>query len=186
MARYELGAVYKIEGGNKTYYARLVGKDCYGIYAPFEENPSEQVSEKTPYRLYIVCNSFPVKRGILEKVLPSPAPKDTKRWQAPERANYANFNPALFLRQHRIFRQDGNIYECGKEHFIALVKAGMIEHIFNRHEHIPNFLERYCDGYPESYILEEAWLKSGTIEAQREKAAALKEMGFTVDELADG
>ena len=26
MARYELGAVYKIEGGSKTYYARLVRK----------------------------------------------------------------------------------------------------------------------------------------------------------------
>ncbi|WP_249291668.1 hypothetical protein [Campylobacter curvus] len=62
----------------------------------------------------------------------------------------------------------------------------MIEHIFNRHEHIPNFLESYYDGYPESYILDEVWLKSGTAEAQREKAAALKEMGFTVDGLADG
>ena len=42
MARYELGAIYKIDGKNKgTYYARLLTKDCYGVFAPLKGELNE-------------------------------------------------------------------------------------------------------------------------------------------------
>ena len=43
------------------------------------------------------CNSFPVKRGIWEKVIPSPDKTDIKRWQRPDLAHFANFNRIFFL-----------------------------------------------------------------------------------------
>ena len=33
MARYELGAIYKIDGGEKSYYARLLTSDVYGVFS---------------------------------------------------------------------------------------------------------------------------------------------------------
>ena len=105
MTKYELGAVYKISAdGEITYYVRLLTDD-YGIFAPFEGELCEDTLSKTPYRLYVSCNSFAAKRGIWEKVLPSPDAKDTERWKSPYLANYGNYNPALFLGQHRIFHE---------------------------------------------------------------------------------
>lgn len=34
MARYELGAIYKINGKENVYYARLWTQDTYGIFEP--------------------------------------------------------------------------------------------------------------------------------------------------------
>ena len=60
MARYELGAIYKIDGKNKgTYYARLLTKDCYGVFAPLKGELNEETFSQTPYHLYLICNSFP-------------------------------------------------------------------------------------------------------------------------------
>jgi hypothetical protein len=105
MARYELGAVYKINADDKiAYYVRLLNLDCYGVFAPFEGELCEETLSKTPYRLYFICNTFPVKRGIWEKVLPSPNSKDVERWQRPEYlANFGNFNRKLFLERHLVF-----------------------------------------------------------------------------------
>jgi len=49
MARYELGAIYEIDAGEKSYYARLL----YGVFAPLSGEISEEAFENTPYRLYI-------------------------------------------------------------------------------------------------------------------------------------
>ena len=107
MARYELGAIYKIDGKNKgTYYARLLTKDCYGVFAPLKGELNEETFSQTPYHLYLICNSFPVKRGIWEKVIPSPDKTDIKRWQRPDLAHFANFNRIFFLNQC-IISQDG-------------------------------------------------------------------------------
>ncbi|MDR2925066.1 MAG: hypothetical protein LBU76_03830 [Azoarcus sp.] len=178
MARYELGAIYKINGENETvYYVRLLEHDSYGVFNPFEGKLCEDTFLKTPYRLYFSCNSFPIKRGIWEKVLPSPDKTDIERWKSPDLANYGNFNAVLFLEQHRIFHK-GNPYECDKEKFIQFVKTGLIENIFNRHEIIPSFLGNYYEGWPNTYILEKRVILSGTPEHQRETIEALKEMGF--------
>ncbi len=178
MARYELGAVYKITGDNgEVYYARLLSGDKYGVFAPFEGEPCEDTLSTTPYRLYFCCNSFPVKREVWEKVLPSPDAKDTVRWKSPDTANYANFNPVLFLEQHRIFHE-GNPYIADKNEFIRLVRAGLLTIIFNRHENIPSYLRNYYEGWPESYILDEAHISSGTAKFRKEKLKALAEMGF--------
>ena len=178
MARYESGAVYKIKAGNGTvYYARLLEAGCYGVFAPFEGALCEDTLSKTPYRLYFSCNSFAVKRGIWEKILPSPDPKNAERWNGPDLANYGNYNPELFLGQSRVFHK-GNPYKCDKDLFINLVKSGMIELIFNRHETIPPFLMNYYNGWPESYILNKVHLQSGTPEHQKRKMEILTGMGF--------
>ncbi len=178
MARYELGAVYKITGDNEAvYYARLLDGDDYGVFAPFEGEPCEDTLSATPYRLHFSCNSFPVKRGVWEKILPSPDSKDTERWKVPDMANYGNFNPALFLEQHRIFHK-GNPYKADKNEFIRLVRGGLIKNIFNRHENILFFLRDYYEGWPESYILEEVYIHCGTPEHREEHLKALAEMGF--------
>jgi hypothetical protein len=178
MAKYELGAVYKINADNGiAYYVRLLELDNYGVFAPFEGELCEDTLSKIPYRLYFTCNSFPVKRGVWEKVLPSPDSKDIECWQSPDMANYANLDPELFLGQSRVYHK-GNPYKCEKELFIKLVKSGLIKKIFNRHEIIPSFLMNYYDGWPESYILEKIHLQSGTPEHQKRKLEVLNEMGF--------
>ena len=185
MAKYELGAVYKINADNETvYYVRLLELDCYGVFAPFEGDICEETLSKTPYRLYFVCNSFAVKRGIWEKVLSSPNSKDIARWQSPDLASYGNFNPKLFVEQHCVYHK-GNRYKLEKEQFINLVKSGMINHIHNRHENIPSFLRNYYENYPNSYILEKVWFQSGTIDAQKETLDTLNEMGFDTTKLLE-
>ena len=34
MARYEVGAVYKVDGKERTYYVRLLANDVYGVFEP--------------------------------------------------------------------------------------------------------------------------------------------------------
>jgi hypothetical protein len=180
VAKCELGAAYQINANNEiVYYVRLLALDCYGVFAPFEGELCEDILSKIPYRLYFCCNSFPVKRGIWEKVLPSPDSKNIERWQGPDLANYGNFNPELFLKQHCIFHK-GNTYKSEKEHFINLVKLGMIENIFNRHENIPSFLMQYYEGWPNSYVLDKETLQIGTPEYQKRQLEALNEMGFEI------
>lgn len=61
MARYELGAIYKIDGGERTYYARLLTQDTYGVFEPINGEISEEKFSKLGYRLYICTGSFAVK-----------------------------------------------------------------------------------------------------------------------------
>jgi len=59
MARYELGAIYEIDAGEKSYYARLLNCDLYGVFAPLSGEISEEAFENTPYRHYsshLSCN----------------------------------------------------------------------------------------------------------------------------------
>jgi hypothetical protein len=181
MVRYELGAVYQIKTDTEIiYYVRLLGMDCYGVFAPFEGELCEDTLSKTPYRLYFTCNTFPVKRGIWEKVLPSPDSKDVECWQGPKYlANFGNFNRKLFLEQHRAYYK-GNPCITEKEHFIKLVKSGMINIIFNRHESIPSFLMRYYEDWPNSYIIDKEFIQSGTLEYQNEQLEVLNELGLRV------
>ena len=146
MAKYELGAIYKINGrSGELYYVRLLTNDCYGVFSSLEGELNEETFAQTHYRLYFSCNSFPIKRGIWEKVVSSPNCTDIARWQRPQYlANFANFNMKLFLDQCRVFHEDGNLYQCeSKEEFIRLVKSGKILFCFNTYEIIPDFLMRY-------------------------------------------
>lgn len=60
MARYELGAIYKIDDQNgEIYYLRLLTNDCYGVFAPLKGELNEETFAQTPYRLYFSCSSFP-------------------------------------------------------------------------------------------------------------------------------
>ncbi|MFV0582885.1 MAG: hypothetical protein ACK5N4_12655 [Parabacteroides gordonii] len=186
MARYELGAIYKIDGQNgEIYYARLLTNDCYGIFAPFKDELNQEIFSQVPYRLYIICNSFPVKRGIWEKVMPSPDKTDTTRWKRPKYlANFGNFNRKLFIEQCRVYHEDGNLYKCeSKKKFITLVKSGMIALIFNRHEIIPAYLMKIYENYPNSYIIDKEFIHSGTPEYQKEQLDVLKELGFDTNKL---
>lgn len=73
MAKYELGAIYKINGrSGELYYVRLLTNDCYGVFSSLEGELNEETFAQTHYRLYFSCNSFPIKRGIWEKVVSSP------------------------------------------------------------------------------------------------------------------
>lgn len=68
MAKYELGAIYKINGrSGELYYVRLLTNDCYGVFSSLEGELNEETFAQTHYRLYFSCNSFPIKRGIWEK-----------------------------------------------------------------------------------------------------------------------
>lgn len=181
MARYEIGAIYRINGQNKdVYYARLLANDCYGVFAPLNGELNEDNFLQTPYRLFFACNSFAVKRRIWEKVV-SPSDKtDTNRWKRPQYlANFGNFNMKLFLDQHKVYLQDGNLCKCESiEKFITLVRSGMFLLNFNTHEFIPNFLMRYYDDFPNSYIVNTVFIHSGTIEYQKEQIQVLRKLGF--------
>ena len=181
MAKYELGAIYKINGRNgELYYVRLLTNDCYGVFAPLEGELNKEKFAQTHYRLYFICSSFPVKRGIWEKVMPSSDKTDIARWQRPPYlANFAKFNMKSFLDQCRVFHEDGNLYQCeSKDEFIRLVKSGKISFIFNRYEVIPDFLMRYYEGFPNSYIMDD--IHSGTLEYQKEQIEVLRELGFDI------
>ena len=80
MAKYELGAIYKINGrSGELYYVRLLTNDCYGVFSSLEGELNEETFAQTHYRLYFSCNSFPIKRGIWEKVVSSPNCTDIAR-----------------------------------------------------------------------------------------------------------
>ena len=178
MAKYELGAIYKINRrSGELYYVRLLTNDCYGVFSSLEGELNEETFAQTHYRLYFSCNSFPIKRGIWEKVVSSPNCTDIARWQRPQYlANFANFNMKLFLDQCRVFHEDGNLYQCeSKEEFIRLVKSGKILFCFNTYEIIPDFLMRYYKDFPNSYIVNKDFIHSGTLEYQKEQTNVLKE-----------
>lgn len=186
MAKYELGAVYKIDSQNKdVYYARLLANDCYGVFAPLNGDVDEETFAQTNYRIYLTCNSFAVKRGIWERILPSPDKTDIERWQRPQYlANFGNFNRKLFLDQCKVYFQNGNLGKCeSKELFIALVRSGMILFNFNTYEYIPKFLTSYYDGFPNSYIVHKEFIHSGTLEYQKEQLDVLQELGFDIGNL---
>ena len=85
MAKYELGAIYKINGRNgELYYVRLLTNECYGVFSSLEGELNEETFAQTHYRLYFSCNSFPIKRGIWGKVVSSPDSTDIARWQRPQ------------------------------------------------------------------------------------------------------
>ena len=68
MAKYELGAIYKINGRNgELYYVRLLTNECYGVFSSLEGELNEETFAQTHYRLYFSCNSFPIKRGRSEE-----------------------------------------------------------------------------------------------------------------------
>src|SRR3712207_8906829 len=101
MARYELGAIYKIAGGEKTYYARLLTDDVYGIFEPIFEEICQKTFENAAYRLYISTGSFAVKRGFWEKILSSPDKTDVERWNRDRKStrlnsSHANISYAVF------------------------------------------------------------------------------------------
>ena len=183
MAKYELGAIYKINGRNgELYYVRLLTNECYGVFSSLEGELNEETFAQTHYRLYFSCNSFPIKRGIWGKVVSSPDSTDIARWQRPQYlANFANFNMKLFLDQCRVFHEDGNLYQCeSKEEFIRLVKSGKILFCFNTYKIIPDFLMRYYKDFPNSYIVNKDFIHSGTLEYQKEQTNVLKELGFDI------
>ena len=68
MARYEVGAIYKVDGRERTYYLRLLTNDVYGVFEPVNGEICEETFEHTTYRLYISTGSFAVKRGFWEKL----------------------------------------------------------------------------------------------------------------------
>lgn len=178
MARYELGAIYKIDSTNGiVYYVRLLNKDCYGVFAPLKGELNNEIFSKTPYRLFLVCNSFPVKRNLWAKVMPSPDKMDVERWRRPDLARFANFNRKMFL-DRPIISQNGLTCKCEKDRFVYLVKSGMILHIFNKHENIPAFLMSYYENYPDSYIISKEFIHTGTPEYQKEQLDVLNELGF--------
>lgn len=41
MSRYEIGAIYEIEAGEKKYYARLLSNDLYGVFEPIQSETEE-------------------------------------------------------------------------------------------------------------------------------------------------
>ena len=61
MAKYELGAIYKINGrSGELYYVRLLTNDCYGVFSSLEGELNEETFAQTHYRLYFSFNSFPL------------------------------------------------------------------------------------------------------------------------------
>ena len=43
MAKYELGAIYKINGRNgELYYVRLLTNECYGVFSSLEGELNEE------------------------------------------------------------------------------------------------------------------------------------------------
>ena len=53
MAKYELGAIYKINGrSGELYYVRLLTNDCYGVFSSLEG----ELNEETRLTFYsLIC-----------------------------------------------------------------------------------------------------------------------------------
>ena len=181
MARYEVGAVYKVDGKERTYYVRLLANDVYGVFEPVNGEICEETFEHTAYRLYISTGSFAVKRGFWEKVISSPDKTDTKRWSRP--LHLITFTPwdiEKTIERRNSFDQDGYIEILSKEDYIAYLKQGLISNILPMYENIPAFLDRVYEDWPQSEIYSS--VLGGTPEHQKNQIAALKELGFDVEE----
>ena len=181
MARYELGAIYKIDGGEGTYYARLLTQDTYGIFEPFEGEISEEKFSKLGYRLYICTGSFAVKRGFWEKLIPSPDKTDTERWSRPPNlVNFLPWNIEESLESSVSLNRSGNTEVIDRKEYIKYLKQGCISVIMPRYELIPNYLDRMYDNWPESAILQDLEFTNGTEEHRRKQIKALKKLGYDV------
>lgn len=181
MARYELGAIYKIDGGEGTYYARLLTQDTYGIFEPVEGEISEEKFSKLGYRLYICTGSFAVKRGFWEKLIPSPDKADTERWIRPTYlVNFLPWNIESSLESSVSLNRSGNTEIIDRKKYIKCLKQGFISVIMPRYELIPNYLDRMYDNWPESAILEDLEFTNGTEEHRRKQIKALKKLGYDV------
>ena len=181
MARYELGAIYKIDGGERTYYARLLTQDTYGIFEPFEGEISEEKFSKLGYRLYICTGSFAVKRGFWEKLIPSTDKMDTERWSRPlHLVNFLPWNIEESLESSVSLNRSGNTEVIDRKEYIKYLKQGCISVIMPRYELIPNYLDRMYDNWPESAILQDLEFTNGTEEHRRKQIKALKKLGYDV------
>ncbi|KDE66631.1 hypothetical protein FUSO6_11525 [Fusobacterium necrophorum DAB] len=179
MARYELGAIYKIAGGEKTYYARLLTDDVYGIFEPIFEEICQKTFENAAYRLYISTGSFAVKRGFWEKILSSPDKTDVERWSRPPHlVRFTTWDIEGALERCLSFDQYGHTEVLEEEDYIAYLKQGFISIIQPMYENIPSFLNRVYENWPQSYICED--VLNGTLEHQKRQISALKKIDFDV------
>ena len=184
MARYEVGAIYKIDGKDRTYYVRLLTGDVYGVLEPIDGEICEETFEHIGYRLYISTGSFAVKRGFWEKVIPSPDKKDTKRWSRPQ--HLVRFEPWDIegtLERCASSDENGNTEIISKEEYIDCLKKGLISNILPMYENIPGFLDRSYDNWPQGEIYSS--LLYGNPEHKRKQAEALKALGFEPQKQSD-
>jgi hypothetical protein len=180
MARYELGAIYKIPA-QIPYYARLLAHDVYGIFERTDGEISHETFEKTPYRLYISTGSFAVKRAFWEKILPSPDKTDSQRWSRPPYLIY--FTPwdiKASLDRRNASDQNGYSTLISTEEYLQCLKQGFLSNILPMYENIPAFLDKVYDNWPESYIYSDIECACGTPEHQRKQIDALKKLGYDV------
>ncbi|UTC66590.1 MULTISPECIES: hypothetical protein [unclassified Treponema] len=181
MARYEIGAIYEIEAGEKSYYARLLNCDVYGIFEPITGELSEKVFENTPYRLYISTGSYAVKRGFWEKLFPSPDKTDIERWACPEHlVVFTPWDIEGALSRLNSFDRYGHTEILDKKTYIECLKQGSISIIQPMYEKIPQFLNNYYDDWPESEIYSDVLIGGGTEEHRQKQISNLKKMGFDV------
>ena len=181
MARYEPGAIYKIDGEERTYYARLLTQDTYGIFEPFEGEISEEKFSKLGYRLYICTGSFAVKRGFWVKLIPSPDKTDSERWSRPPYlVNFLPWNIEESVEACVSHNRSGNTEIIDRKKYIKYLKQGFISVIMPRYELIPNYLDRMYDNWPESAILQDLEFTNGTLEHRRKQIEALKKLGYDV------
>ena len=180
MARYELGAIYKIPA-QIPYYARLLAHDVYGIFERTDGEISHETFEKTPYRLYISTGSFAVKRGFWGKMLPSPDKTDSQRWSRPPYLIY--FTPwdiKASLDRRNASDQNGYSTLISTEEYLQCLKQGFLSNILPMYENIPAFLDKVYDNWPESYIYSDIECTCGTPEHQKKQIDALKKLGYDV------
>ena len=183
MARYELGAIYEIDAGEKSYYARLLNCDLYGVFAPLSGEISEESFENTPYRLYISTGSYAVKRGIWRKLFPSPDKTDVERWSHP--LHLVVFTPWDIegaLNRRTSFDKYGHTEILDEKTYIQCLKQGFISIIQPMYEKIPQFLNNYYDDWPVSEIYNDVLISTGTTEHQQKQMNNLKRLGFDVYE----
>lgn len=181
MARYELGAIYEIDAGKKSYYARLLNCDLYGIFEPVSGEISEEAFENTPYRLYISTGSYAVKRGIWRKLFPSPDKTDIERWSHP--LHLVVFTPWDIegaLNRRTSFDKYGHTEIVDEKTYIQCLKQGFISIIQPMYEKVPQFLNNYYDDWPASEIYSDVLIGTGTPEHQQKQMNNLKKLGFDV------
>lgn len=181
MARYELGAIYKIDGGEKSYYARLLTSDVYGVFEPVLGEICQATFENTPYRLYISTGSFAVKRGFWEKIIPSPDKTDAERWSGPSHLiGFAPWDIESSLERRNSFDRHGCTEILNREEYITYLKLGYMSNILPMYENIPKFLDIYYENWPQSYIYSS--VLGGTHEHEKKQISILKELGFDVSQ----
>ncbi len=177
MARYEVGSIYKIETAKNTYYIRLYEGHDHAVYAPITSEPTLETFENTPYIMYFSCNSFPIKRDIWKKIISC---KKTDFKLPITLARFANFLMVDCFEQKQLGGLNDGIY-VSKGEFLEIIKRGEFENIFNAHESVELFLDKYYENYPLSYILDRDIIHLGNEETVRKNIAVLKENGFEVE-----